>query len=218
VLSNLSEGSIVGVYKPKGPSSFKMVGALRRLTQIKCIGHAGTLDPAASGVLVMAIGRSATKQLATYVLQEKEYIAEVRLGATSTTDDEEGEILELAISNDQLPNMKDIVALLPQFTGTIEQIPPAFSAVKLNGQRAYTIARKGKLPELAARTREVQSIEILTYSWPILKLRIVTGKGVYIRSLARDIGSALGVGGYLTSLVRTRVGQFTLEDALRIDL
>ncbi|MBU1472344.1 tRNA pseudouridine(55) synthase TruB [Patescibacteria group bacterium] len=206
---------IVAVYKPKGPTSHDIVNVVRRITGEKRVGHAGTLDPLASGVLVVGIGREATKKLSLIVGKEKEYIATIKLGATSTTDDEEGEKRNVEC---RMSNVETIQRKIKQFSGVISQVPPVYSAVKVDGKEAYKYARKGKEVELKPRKVLIKEIEIIEYSWPLLRLRVVTGPGVYIRALARDIGGALGVGGYLASLERTRVGDFTIHDAIKPDI
>lgn len=205
---------ILAVYKPKGPTSHDVIDQLRRRTGVKKIGHAGTLDPLASGVLVVGIGREATKKLGEVVKKEKEYIAKIKLGETSTTDDEEGEKKKIQIS--KKPNYKKVEEAVSKFEGEILQTPPIYSAVKVKGTEAYKLARKGQIPKLEPRRVEIKEIEILKYEWPYLKLRVVTGPGVYIRALARDIGQALKTGGYLADLERTRVGDFTLDQTLKV--
>lgn len=209
------EEKIFAVYKPKGPTSHDIIDFIRRLTRIKKVGHAGTLDPLAKGVLVIAVTREGTKQLTDLIKNEKEYIADIKLGETSNTDDDEGE--KTATEGAEPVSREDIEEVLPQFQGDIMQTPPIYSALKIKGQNAYKLARKGKKIEMEARPVVIKEIEILEYEWPMLKIRTVTGSGVYIRSLARDIGQALGVGGYLAGLERTRVGAFTKEDALTLD-
>ncbi|RJQ36387.1 tRNA pseudouridine(55) synthase TruB [Candidatus Parcubacteria bacterium] len=205
---------IIAVAKPVGPTSHDVVDAVRRASGEKTVGHAGTLDPLASGVLVIGIGREATRKLKNIVGAEKEYIATVRLGATSATDDAEGPISEqpAAIA----PSEEAVRAVLQQFAGTIEQTPPAFSALKISGMSAHRRARRGEMPVMRPRTVSIYAIELLSYAWPDLRLRILTGPGVYIRALARDLGATLGTGGYLAALERTRVGDFTLDKALAL--
>ncbi|MEK7659885.1 MAG: tRNA pseudouridine(55) synthase TruB [Patescibacteria group bacterium] len=205
---------IIPVLKPKGPTSHDIVAAVRRMVGARRVGHAGTLDPLASGVLVIGIG-SATKQLHNEMLKEKEYEAEITLGATTTTDDAEGERTDHDVPTP--PTRTDIEAILPEYIGNIQQLPPAFSAVKVGGIPAYAHARKGRVVTLGARSVEIMSIEIFSYAWPKLSLRVVTGPGVYIRSLARDIGERLGCGGYISELVRTRVGEFYIADAVPVE-
>jgi len=200
---------IFAVYKPKGPTSHDVIERLRKETGIKKIGHAGTLDPLASGVLVVGVGREATKQLATIVKKEKEYLAVIKLGETSTTDDEEGQKKESPIS--KKPNYKEVERVVQKFEGKILQTPPAYSAVKIKGKEAYKLARRGQKPNLGPRPVEIKEIKILKYQWPYLKLKVITGPGVYIRSLARDIGRELETGAYLAELERTRVGDFRNE-------
>lgn len=205
---------IFAVWKPKGPSSNGVLNRIRHILGTKHVGHAGTLDPLAEGVLVVGVGKG-TKLLASEVAKEKEYIADIRLGATSSTDDAEGNITECdvkAIPSEAL--VREVVSL---FMGKIQQVPPIWSAIKVGGKESYKLARKGKDVPLKSREVEVKNIEILQYLWPVLKVRFVTGSGVYIRSLARDIGARLNVGGYLAGLIRSRVGSFTKENCLDIE-
>lgn len=228
---------ILSIWKPKGPTSHDIVDAVRRITGERRVGHAGTLDPMAEGVLVIGIGREATKQLAIIVAKEKEYVATVQFGATSTTDDAEGKIIPTSTFS---PSRREgevegvertaVGRVLPQFIGRIEQVPPAYSAVKIKGTPAHRRVRRGEEIELKPRVVEIKDIELLEYVPPptpplkageglggILTLRIVCGPGTYIRALARDIGQALGTGAYLTALTRTRVGTYTRENALTIE-
>jgi tRNA pseudouridine55 synthase len=208
------KNGIFTVWKPKGPTSFDIIYKLRKISGIKKIGHAGTLDPLASGVLVVGIGRDATKKLREIVESEKEYIATVRFGAESSTDDEGGE--KSIINFTKKPLRRDIEKLLSKFIGKITQLPPDFSAIKIGGVRAYKIARNGKAPKLKKRQVEVKKIKIVKYKWPLLKIKIICGPGFYVRALARDLGRKLKVGGYLAALERIRVGQFKKKDAIRI--
>ncbi len=206
--------NIISVYKSKGPTSYDIIRALKKvLPRDEKIGHAGTLDPLASGVLVIAIGREATKKISEVVAKEKEYVATIRLGVTSTTDDEEGEKSEHSVA--RIPNREDVEKIARTFVGKIMQTPPIYSALKVGGKTAYSLARKGKSVELKARPVEIKHVEILSYEWPILAITAQTGPGVYIRALAREMGVELGVGGaYLADLERTRVGEFTKENSL----
>ncbi|MBU1074718.1 tRNA pseudouridine(55) synthase TruB [Patescibacteria group bacterium] len=205
---------IIGIYKEKGPTSHDVIDRLRKITDIKKIGHAGTLDPLAEGVLVVGIGREATKQLGNEVKKEKKYSAIVELGMTSTTDDGEGDKTVKKVKS--IPTKKQIQDTTKLFEGNIKQIPPIFSAVKVGGKEAYKIARKGKVVELGPRDVEIKKVELIDYRWPLLTIKVTTGPGVYIRSLARDIGEKLGVGGYLKQLKRTRVGEFSESNALTL--
>jgi len=207
--------NIFAVYKPVGPTSNDILEDIRRRTGIKKVGHAGTLDPLASGVLVVAIGRNATKRLSAEVAKEKEYLAAIRLGEESTTDDAEGEKTKQAIETP--PSREQIQEILPQFVGQIEQMPPKYSAVKIKGREAYKYARQNQAVILEPRMVTVKEITLVSYAWPDVVLRVVTGPGVYIRSLARDLGRALGVGGYIFALERTRVGEFTKDQCVNPD-
>lgn len=200
---------VFAIYKPKGPTSNDVLEKLRKVTGIRKIGHAGTLDPLARGVLVVGIGREATKSLSDLVKKEKEYLAKIRLGVESTTDDEEGERKKFKV--EKIPSLKDVEKVILGFKGEILQTPPVFSAVKVRGQEAYKRARRGETPELGPRKVKIKKIKILGYRWPYLELKVVTGPGVYIRALARDIGKKLDTGGYLADLERVRVGDFTKD-------
>lgn len=203
---------IFAIYKPKGPTSHDIIDEIRKITGERRVGHAGTLDPLARGVLVIGVGREATKKLNEVVKKEKEYIAEIKFGEESSTDDEEGE--KTACEAKLIPDAEQINSVVKTFCGIVEQAPPAYSAIRIGGKKAYELSRRGKPPEMKPRKVEIKKIEILNYKWPILKIRVVTGPGVYIRALARDIGRKLSVGGYLVDLERTRVGEFTKEKAI----
>jgi tRNA pseudouridine55 synthase len=206
---------IFAVYKPKGPTSNQILTKIRKRTGIKKVGHAGTLDPLAQGILVVGVGRAATKQLGTIVAKEKEYLATIRLGYTSTTDDNEGQ--KEKIQDITKPLLVHVKNTLKQFKGEIDQVPPIYSAIKIKGQEAYKLARKGKKVKMKSRKALIKKISLISYKYPYLKIEVVTGPGVYIRSLARDIGQVLGTGGYLSSLERTRVGRFTKNKALKLN-
>ncbi|MBI4433996.1 tRNA pseudouridine(55) synthase TruB [Candidatus Uhrbacteria bacterium] len=209
---------MIALWKPRGPTSHDIVNAVRRITGERRVGHAGTLDPLASGVLVMGIGRESTRTLDTVVRGEKEYIATIRLGATSTTDDAEGTITAHAGSTAAPPPTTARIAdALRAFVGRIAQTPPVYSAVKLHGTPAHRRMRRGETVILASRMVDVHAIDVLSYAWPELQLRIVCGAGVYIRAIARDLGHTLGVGGYLTALERTRVGIYTSATAQTVE-
>lgn len=208
---------IFGIYKEKGPTSFGVISELRRITGVRTIGHAGTLDPLAKGVLVVAIGKEFTRKISEIVNTEKEYIAEIKLGYESTTDDEEGTKKQMTV--DREPTIGEIQNAIHKFIGKIQQVPPIYSALKINGKPMYKLARKGETAEtieIKPREVEIKEIEIISYNYPELVIRVATGKGVYIRALARDIGRVLGTGGYLTDLERTRVGEFEKKNSLTI--
>lgn len=214
-ISKIQRG-IVAIYKPTGPTSFDVIRKLRQLTGVRKIGHAGTLDPLAKGVLVVGIGRQATRRLREVVEAEKEYVATIKFGEESTTDDEAGEKTKVKFA--KKPTRQNIEKMLVTFCGKIWQRPPVFSAIKVGGKRAYRLARKGEKLTLKKRQVEVREIKIINYKWPFLKLKITSGPGFYVRSLARDLGKKLKVGGYLTNLERVRVGQFKKSEAIKIHL
>lgn len=213
-------GEILIIDKPLGWTSFDAVkrvrGALTRRMKVKKlkVGHAGTLDPLATGVMVICTGR-ATKRIDELQAGVKEYVATLALGATTPSFDLETEV-DATYPVGHIT--KELVEeTLKKFHGTIQQVPPAFSAVKIDGQRAYKMARKGQTPELKAKTLVIDDIELLDYAPESITLRIVCSKGTYIRALARDIGEALGSGAHLTALRRTRVGDFTVDRCMSVD-
>jgi tRNA pseudouridine55 synthase len=201
--------------KPAGITSARAVARVKRLLPRGTkVGHAGTLDPFAPGVLLLLIGR-ATKLCEQLMDQPKTYEATVKLGANTETDDPESpEIVRDVVSP---PELETIHEALKTFVGAIEQRPPKFSALKVGGRRACDRVRDGEEVELKPRVVKIYSMEVTAYDYPLLKLRIDCGRGTYIRAIARDLGEALGTGGYLTELRRTRVGEFTIERATMID-
>lgn len=216
------KGEILYIDKPLGWTSFDAVkrlrGALHRRLGVKKlkVGHAGTLDPLATGVMILCTGK-ATKEIDRLQAGVKEYIATVKLGATTPSFDLETEI-DATYPTSHI-DVSLITDILKQFTGRIEQIPPAFSACKIDGKRAYDLARKGKEVELKPKVLIIDEIELLHYDREntTLQIRVVCSKGTYIRALARDIGKALGSGGHLTALRRTRVGDITVDKCLTVD-
>jgi tRNA pseudouridine55 synthase len=213
-MSDFLPSGILLINKPVGPTSHDIISRLRRLTGIKKIGHAGTLDPFASGLLICAVGREATKTIDQFGGLPKEYEAVFYLGATTDTYDRMGQITEREVKKQ--PTKEEISLVLGKFLGKIEQVPPMFSAKKVNGQKLYDLARAGKTIERQANSIEIFNLEILDYEWPRLSLRINCSKGTYIRSLAFDMGEALGVGAYVEELVRTKIGDFGLDKAINI--
>lgn len=209
------DGKLFAIYKPKGPSSHDVLYPIKQKFKGEKVGHGGTLDPLASGVLVVAVGRQATKRLHSVELSQKEYEVAIELGAYSTTDDSEGEktLVDTAVR----PEKADVERVVRSFVGQINQVPPQFSAVKKLGVPAYRLARRGEQVEIKPRLVEIKKINILEYSWPLLRLRVVTGPGVYIRSLARDIGQALNTGGFVAELERTQVGKFNRQNVIGIE-
>lgn len=204
---------IVPVYKKKGPTSRSVINQIQKIINKKKVGHAGTLDPLASGVLVIGIGRQSTKKLHTSEFHEKEYRAIIKLGEESTTDDEEGDKTNTNIKN-IVPDVEKIEKTICYFTGEINQVPPIYSAIKIKGKEAYKYARKGKSIEIPDRKVLIKNINIIKYEYPLLEINVTSSKGVYIRSLARDIGKKLKTGGYLYELERTRVGNFNINSCV----
>lgn len=206
--------AFVNVNKPAGCTSRAVVDRVARSAGTRRVGHAGTLDPAATGVLVIAIGKAT--RLVEYVQRmPKTYEAEFLLGATSNTDDLEGQVV--AVQVDTPPSLETIRAALDRQVGEVLQRPPAFSALKLEGRRAYRLARRGEEVALAPRPVTIHAIDLLAYTSPRLLLRIQCGSGTYIRSIARDLGEQLGVGGLMSGLVRRSVGVYRLEDAFALE-
>ncbi|MBO5445234.1 MAG: tRNA pseudouridine(55) synthase TruB [Muribaculaceae bacterium] len=213
-------GEIIGIDKPLGWTSFDVVkrirGAIQRRLNVKKfkVGHAGTLDPLATGVLIVCSGRS-TRCIDTLQAGTKEYVADIRLGATTPSFDLETEI-DATYPYDHV-TMDMVRSVLPSFTGSILQVPPVYSAVKVDGKRAYKYARKGKEVELKPKQLEIEEMELLPCTLPDLRLRIVCSKGTYIRAIARDLGEALGTGAHLTALRRLRVGDIRIQDCLTVE-
>lgn len=206
----------LNVHKPPGPTSHDIVAGVRRLVGGKTkVGHAGSLDPFAEGVLVICVGPAT--RLAEYVqAAPKRYHADVTLGATSTTDDIEGRITPNSPAAAP-PDEQHVRQALARFVGSIGQRPPAHSAVHVDGRRAYKLARAGCRVKLQPREVTIHALDLLNWAWPVLTMDVRCGTGTYIRALARDIGEALGVGGYCSGLTRTEVGVFRAEQAVLPD-
>lgn len=207
-------GDILNIDKPLQMTSFQVVRLIRKWTQCKKVGHAGTLDPMATGVLIVCTGK-ATKQVPLFMGMEKEYEGTICLGKTTDTDDAEGQIL----SENTVPifTQSMIEDTLSGYCGEIDQVPPKFSAIHKNGVRLYKMARKGIPVEIGPRKVVIYKIELLSWASPYIHLRITCGKGTYIRALARDIGQQLGCGGYLSSLCRIRIGNYHIDSAWELD-
>ncbi|MFV0429874.1 MAG: tRNA pseudouridine(55) synthase TruB [Arachnia sp.] len=208
---------VLVVDKPSGITSHQVVGKARRLLGTRKVGHAGTLDPMATGVLILGVNR-ATRLLGRLALHDKRYLATIRLGESSTTDDAEGEVMPVADASGV--SLDDIETAAAEFRGQICQVPSTYSAIKVGGRRAYALARSGTPPELTARPVTITRLD-LHQAHPQGAVLDVTAdiecsSGTYIRSIARDLGQRLGVGGHLISLRRTRVGGFTLEEAVEL--
>jgi tRNA pseudouridine55 synthase len=209
-----SYSGFLNIDKPLGMTSHDVVAAVRRSLHMKKVGHAGTLDPLATGVLVVCLG-GATR-LSEYVMAStKRYRARVRLGAVTNTYDAEGE--PQPVAEPMHLTQADVEAIFPRFLGAIQQLPPIYSAIKRDGKKLYQLARAGETVELEARTVTIHALTITDWALPEFTLEVVCGPGTYIRSLAHDIGQVLGVGGYLAGLVRTASGAFTLESAVTLD-
>ena len=211
---NNDNDRIILIDKPTHMTSFGVVARVRRqLSEVVGkkvkVGHCGTLDPFATGLLILVTGKQ-TKNAGEFMKKDKVYEATFRLGQVSTSGDPEGEITDVS---DKQPSREEIEKVITTFTGEIEQTPPMFSAIKINGQRAYKLARKGEVVEIPKRTVTIHSLEILDYSYPELKIRTHVSSGTYIRSLAIDIGEALGTGAYCSELRRTKIADWDVADA-----
>lgn len=208
------EGQVLLINKPLEWTSFDVVRKLRGQMKIKKVGHAGTLDPLATGLLILCTGKF-TKRINEYMAQEKEYTGTITLGSTTPTYDLESEPENFkdytTITREQLE------AVTKQFTGEIMQVPPIHSAIKKDGKRVYELARRGEQIELEARKITIKEFEITAIEMPLVYFRVVCSTGTYIRSLANDVGAALGIGGHLSSLCRTRIGQFTLDKSMTVE-
>ncbi len=209
ITNDQMEGLLL-IDKPAGRTSFSLIRSLRKLTQTKKIGHAGTLDPFATGVMVMLIGREYTRLSDQLLTQDKEYLAKLSFGVTTDTFDCEGKVVA---RSKKVPTLEEIEQGLIKFQGEIEQVPPMFSAKKVQGKKLYELARKGVVIERASAKVQVFT-ELLEYSYPHLLIRVVCSKGTYIRSLAHDLGCELGCGAHLSELRRTRSGIFTIDSCL----
>lgn len=208
------EGQVLLINKPREWTSFDVVRKIRSLLRIKKVGHAGTLDPLATGLLIVCTGKF-TKKINEYMAREKEYTGTFVLGATTPTYDlesEPGHFKDIAGITDQ-----QVRAAAAAFTGDIRQVPPAHSAIKVGGTRVYELARKGREVKLEPRPVVIREFEILNVEMPVVHFRVVCSTGTYIRSLAHDLGAHLGCGAYLGSLCRTRIGDYAIEDAMSIE-
>jgi tRNA pseudouridine55 synthase len=208
---------ILLVDKPAGISSFGVVARVRGIIKAETgqkikIGHTGTLDPAATGLMILVLGKY-TKRAGEFSKLDKTYEAELTLGQTSTTGDKEGEITQ---KSTQKPAEQAIQAVLNTFLGEISQTPPQYSAIKIDGQRAYKLARQGIAPVIKPREITIYSLELTDYSYPKVKFTVSVSSGTYIRTLAEDIGAKLGTGAYLSALRRTQVGDFKINDATKL--
>lgn len=213
-MSSTPLNGILLVDKSAGHTSFHIVSLLRRLTHIEKIGHAGTLDPFASGVMVMLIGKEFTRRSEEFLSSEKEYRAILQLGITTETYDLEGTIVD---RNDKVPAPHEIELALKAFQGEILQTPPMYSAKKVGGKKLYDLARRGIVIERQPVKVRV-AIELIRYNYPMLEINVTCSKGTYVRSLAHDIGQFLGCGAHLFELTRTRSGSFKIDDCIQQEL
>lgn len=205
------QGKILLIDKPLYWTSFDVIKKIRHLIRIQKVGHAGTLDPLATGLLIVCTGKF-TKRINEYMAKEKEYTGTFTLGATTATYDAESDpILNGSYEN---IDIEELAKIAETFTGNIMQVPPAHSAIKKNGKRAYTLARQGEEVQLEPRSITIHSFLITQYEPPIVHFKVTCSTGTYIRSLANDFGKALGCGAYLSSLRRTRIGEFNVNDAV----
>ncbi|MDB5179891.1 MAG: truB [Candidatus Saccharibacteria bacterium] len=210
----MQEDSVLLIDKPSGMTSFGVVARVRRklsqqLGKKAKVGHTGTLDPFATGLMIIVTGKEC-RNAGTYSKLDKVYEATIRLGQTSSTGDPEGEITEIS---DIQPTLDEVTEALSQFVGEIQQTPPIYSAIKINGQRAYKLARKGETVEMPVRTVTIFSLELVDYIYPDIKIRVHVSSGTYIRTLAEDIGKVLGTGAYCTQLRRTKIADFSIDDS-----
>lgn len=202
---------LLNVHKPKGMTSRDVVNRIQRIVKPHKIGHAGTLDPLATGVLLVTIGQATRLEEFLHRLP-KRYLGTFLLGRQSDTEDIEGTVEE--VENPPVPTEEQLRAVLPRFVGEIDQAPPAYSALKVEGKRAYDLARQGQEVKLAARKIQVHQVELVSYAYPQLVLDIRCGSGTYVRSLGRDLARALGTEAVMSALVRTAIGPFRVEDAV----
>lgn len=215
----LIENGILLIDKPAGITSFGVVNLVRKYLTTKFekkikVGHTGTLDPSATGLMILVIGQEC-KKANNYSKLDKTYEANIILGETSTTGDSEGEINQYS---NNIPTLNEIEKAVKSFVGEIEQTPPVYSAIKINGKRAYELARKGYEFEIPSRKVKIYSIEIINYDYPYLKIRTEVSSGTYIRTLAQDIGISLGTGAYCKQLRRISIDRWTLDSAVTLNL
>jgi tRNA pseudouridine55 synthase len=212
--ADFSEGEIILIDKPSGPTSFRVVSKIRKITGVKKVGHSGTLDPKASGLMIICTGKK-TKEMDSFINLNKTYTGIIRLGLTSPSMDTETECTELPLPKDL--DEKKIFEIRDSFLGEIEQIPPMYSAVKINGKKLYNLARKGKSIIREPRKIIIEKFEIQKIDLPDIHFSITCSKGTFIRVIADDFGKKLNSGGILVELRRTEIGEFRVDDAIRVD-
>jgi len=212
--ADFSEGEIILIDKPSGPTSFQVVSKIRKITGVKKVGHSGTLDPKASGLMIVCTGKK-TKEMDRFINLNKTYTGIIRLGLTSPSMDTETECTEIPLQKDL--DEKKIFEIRDSFLGEIEQIPPMYSAVKINGKKLYNLARKGKSIVREPRKIIIEKFEIEKIDLPDIHFSITCSKGTFIRVIADDFGKRLNSGGILAELRRTEIGEFRVDEAIRID-
>ena len=209
------------INKPSGPTSHDIVDEVRRITGERRVGHAGTLDPFAEGLLIVLVGREETRRQAEFLNMDKVYETTFILGEERDTDDLTGKPAspprDSRVQSSAVPKITEIKKTLKKYLGEQEQLPPIYSAKKLKGKKAYELARKGEVPELKPKKVKIYELEILDYKYPELKIRTRVSSGTYIRALARDIGRELGTGAYVSELKRTQIGSYKLENAKTLE-
>lgn len=203
------------INKFKNWTSHDVVAKMRKITGINKIGHTGTLDPFATGLLILLIGQEMTKKQSFFLQKDKTYLAKIHLGAESNTDDLTGQIKNNKV--EKIPESDRIKKTLKIFIGEIKQVPPAFSAKKIKGQKAYQLARRGEKVELKPKKIKIYQLDLIFYQWPYLIIRAKVSAGTYLRSLARDLGQKLSVGGYLEELNREEIGNYNLKEAIELE-
>ena len=217
----MQEDSVLLIDKPSGMTSFGVVARVRRklsqqLGKKAKVGHTGTLDPFATGLMIIVTGKEC-RNAGTYSKLDKVYEATIHLGQTSSTGDPEGELTDVS---DSIPTLDQVKSALTQFVGDIQQTPPIYSAIKINGQRAYKLAREGGTAEtiqIPARTVSIFNLDLIDYTYPAVKIRVHVSSGTYIRTLAEDLGKVLGTGAYCDQLRRTKIADFSIDDSALLD-
>lgn len=220
----MSDSGFLLIDKPSGITSHDVISRLRRITGEKRIGHSGTLDPFATGLLIVGVGRAATRELQQFLKMDKTYGAVLFLGATSTTGDRTGTITarvaipDLIVDSGSQPGMTKILSTLKKFLGTQSQIPPMYSAKKVGGKKLYELARRGQTIERAPVSITISRLDLVSYTYPLLSITASCSSGTYIRTLGEDIGTMLGCGAYVEELNRTSIGPYELKDAAKLDM
>lgn len=212
--NDFSNNGLILVDKPAGISSFGVVKKIRFFSSEKKVGHAGTLDPLASGLMIILVGKKNTKKADQFLKLDKVYEVEAKLGEISSTGDSEGKITKISTKK---PSKNNINSTLKKFIGDIEQIPPKYSAIKIGGMRAYKLARRGKNPEIPSRIVKIYDISKVSYKYPLIKFEVKVSSGTYIRSLVEDIGNDLETGAYTFKLRRIKIGEYDISNSIQLD-